>query len=46
MGGLCDSCFGNQQREELIEDVDPETRRQQALEVRINLISFKCNHNY
>uniref|UniRef100_A0A336MSS9 CSON000765 protein n=1 Tax=Culicoides sonorensis TaxID=179676 RepID=A0A336MSS9_CULSO len=31
MGGLCDSCFGNQ-REELIEDIDPETRRQQALE--------------
>ncbi|XP_063695831.1 small VCP/p97-interacting protein [Culicoides brevitarsis] len=31
MGNLCDSCFGNQ-REELIEDIDPETRRQQALE--------------
>lgn len=46
MGNLCDSCFGNQ-REELIEDIDPETRRQQALEVRIiylifELVFFTC----
>lgn len=33
MGGLCSSCFGDS-REELIEDIDPETRRQQALQVR------------
>lgn len=33
MGNLCDSCFGNQREELIDEDVDPDTRRQQALEV-------------
>lgn len=41
MGNLCDSCFGRDGREELTNDIDAETRRQQALEVIIEAFQLR-----